>query len=344
MSQTLISNSFHTFEQSFLWIISVKTGNNVYLIYNVYFVNIVIKMLKFMKKTFFCLFSLFFATCHPPQYNTQSEPKQAFDWQGHRGARGLLPENTIPAFIKALDLGVTTLELDLAVSKDSQLIISHEPWLNHDICQNADNTPITKGEAEKRLLWKMTVAEIQKYDCGSRGNSRFPTQQRMRVFKPTLTEMVEEVKAYCHKKNRPLPYFNIEIKTQADYDELRTPSVKTFAQLVLAKIKQLKIYDKTCIQSFDPRALEAIHQLDPKITTALLIETQGTIEANLAKISFKPSIYSPYFKLVDKTVVDFCHSKNIRIIPWTVNEVTDMKNMIKLGVDGLITDYPDRIK
>jgi glycerophosphoryl diester phosphodiesterase len=165
----------------------------------------------------------------------------------------------------------------------------------------------------------------------------------MRVFKPTFAEMVDAVKTYCKEKNRPLPYFNIEIKSMPAWDEKFTPSVKTFAQLTLASIKRLKIYEKACIQSFDVRALEAIHQLDPQITTALLIETQGTIEANLAKISFKPSIYSPDFKLVDKNVVDFCHSKNIRIIPWTVNEVTDMKNMIKLGVDGMITDYPDRI-
>ena len=296
-----------------------------------------------MKKTIFCLFTLFFATCHPPQYNAQSKPKQAFDWQGHRGARGLLPENTIPAFIKALDLGVTTLELDLAVSKDSQLIISHEPFLNPDICQNADNSRLNKKEAEKKRIWLMTADEVRKYDCGSLGNPRFLTQQRMRVFKPTLAEMVDAVKTYCKEKNRPLPYFNIEIKSMPAWDEKFTPSVKTFAQLTLASIKQLKIYEKACIQSFDVRALEAIHQLDPQITTALLIETQGTIEANLTKISFKPSIYSPDFKLVDKNVVDFCHSKNIRIIPWTVNEVMDMKNMIKLGVDGMITDYPDRI-
>lgn len=301
-------------------------------------------MLKLMKKTFFCLITLFFAMCHPPQYSGQSKPKQTFDWQGHRGARGLLPENTIPAFIKALDLGVMTLELDLAVSKDSQLIISHDPFLNSEICENADNSRLTKEEAEKKRIWLMTADEVRKYDCGSLGNPRFPAQQRMRVFKPTLTEMVEEVKTYCRKKNRPLPYFNIEIKSQPTWDETLTPSVKTFAQLTLASIKRLKIYDKACIQSFDPRALEAIHQLDNKITTALLIENEGKIEANLSKISFKPSIYSPYFKLVDKNIVDYCHSKNIRIIPWTVNEVADMKNMIKLGVDGMITDYPDRIK
>lgn len=293
-----------------------------------------------MKITHFCLFFLMFTACRTPQYKNQKPP---FDWQGHRGARGLLPENTIPAFIKALDLGVTTLELDLAVSKDSQLILSHEPWLNADICQNADNTPIAKEEAEKRLIWHMTADEVRKYDCGSRGNPRFPTQQRMRVFKPTLTEMVEEVKAYCREQNRPLPYFNIEIKSQPEWDASRTPSVKTFAQLVLMHVKRLKIYDKTCIQSFDIRSLEAIHELDKKITTALLIENEGTTASNLAKISFKPSIYSPYYILVDKKMVDDCHAKNIRIIPWTVNEVADMKTLMKLGVDGIITDYPDRI-
>ncbi len=296
-----------------------------------------------MKKALFFIFILFFATCTPPQYSGQSNSKTSFDWQGHRGARGLLPENTIPAFIKALELGVTTLELDLAVTKDSQLVISHEPWLNADICQNADNTPITKDEAEKRLIWHMTADEVKKYDCGSRGNPRFPTQQRMRVFKPTLAEMVAEVTSYCKENKRPLPYFNIEIKSNPEWDESRTPSVKTFAELALTTIKRLKIYDKTCIQSFDPRALEAIHAMDKKITTALLIENIGTIEANLSKISFKPSIYSPYYLLVNKKVVDYCHTQNIRVIPWTVNDVTEMKALIKMGVDGLITDYPDRI-
>ncbi len=296
-----------------------------------------------MKKALFFVFTLFFATCTSPQYSGRSNSKPIFDWQGHRGARGLLPENTIPAFIKALELGVTTLELDLAVTKDSQLVISHEPWLNAEICQNADNTPIPKVEAESRLIWHMSAYEVKKYDCGSRGNPRFPTQQRMRVFKPTLAEMVAEVTAYCKENKRPLPYFNIEIKTNLAWDELRTPSVKTFAELTLAHIKRLKIYDKTCIQSFDPRALEAIHMMDKKITTALLIENEETIQANLSKISFKPSIYSPSFLLVDKKMVDYCHAKNIRVIPWTVNDVASMKELIKIGVDGIITDYPDRI-
>ncbi len=288
-----------------------------------------------MKIPVLCLFLGLLASCHTTQ--------APFDWQGHRGARGLLPENTIPAFIKALEWGMTTLELDLAVSKDSQLIVSHDPWFNSDICQNADNSRLSKKEGENRLIWRMTVAEIKKYDCGSLGNPRFLSQQRMRVFKPTLTEMVEEVKAYCTAHKRPLPYFNIEIKSQPAWDESHTPSVKTFAALAVAHVKHLKIYEKTVIQSFDPRALEAVHALDGGLRTAFLIENEGTVASNLSKLSFKPSIYSPNYVLVDKKTVANCHAQNIRVIPWTVNEVADMKALIKMGVDGLITDYPDRI-
>jgi glycerophosphoryl diester phosphodiesterase len=140
------------------------------------------------KIPFLLVTTLFFATCTPPQYKPQMGDKSPaptlvkadFDWQGHRGCRGLLPENSIPAFLKAVELGVTTLELDLAVSRDSQLIVSHEPWMNDVICLNADGSAVEKGEGEKLLIWQMTAEEVQKCDCGSRGNPRFfePSNRR----------------------------------------------------------------------------------------------------------------------------------------------------------------------
>ena len=178
--------------------------------------------------------------------------------KGHRGCRGLLPENSIPAFLKALDLGVTTLEMDLAVSSDNQLIISHDPWFNHDISTKPDGSPVTKAEEESLAIFKMTAAEVQKYDCGSRGNPKFPEQQKMAVHKPTISEMVAAVKQYCADKKRDLPFFNIEIKSQPKWDNQYTPSVSDFAALTVAEIKRLGIKEKTCIQSFDPRALEAV--------------------------------------------------------------------------------------
>jgi glycerophosphoryl diester phosphodiesterase len=276
----------------------------------------------------------------PPQYMAA---QNTFDWQGHRGARGLMPENTIPAFLKALDLGVTTLELDLAVSADNQLIISHEPWLNHEICSKADGTEVKKEEAESLAIHQMTAEELKKCDCGSRGNPRFPEQQKLFAHKPTLSEMVAAVKQYCTEKGRPLPYFNMEIKSQPAWDGKYTPSVSDFAKLVLTEINRLGIKEKTCVQSFDPRALEAIKQLDKSVTIAFLIENINSLKVNLKLLSFKPSIYSPYFKLISKKTVKKCHALGIKIIPWTVNELIDIQKIKSMGVDGIITDYPNRI-
>jgi glycerophosphoryl diester phosphodiesterase len=299
----------------------------------------------------FLLASVFFAACTAPQSKPVANEKMVastllkadFDWQGHRGCRGLLPENSIPAFLKALELGVTTLELDLAVSRDSQLIVSHEPWLNHDICLKADGSPITKEEAEKQLIWQMTAAEVQQCDCGSRGNPRFKEQKAMRTVKPTLRQVVEAVRKQADFLRKPMPLFNIEIKSQPNFDEKRTPSVPTFAKLVFNEIHALKIADRTCVQSFDPRSLEAIHQLDPKQTTALLVENTDGLAANLKRLSFSPTIYSPYYLLIGKTTVDSCHTSRMKIIPWTVNDTAAMRQLIDMNVDGIITDYPDRI-
>jgi glycerophosphoryl diester phosphodiesterase len=306
-----------------------------------------------MKNTviFVIIASIFIAACTTPQYKPQKAetnptptlPKADFDWQGHRGCRGLLPENSIPAFLKALELGVTTLELDLAVSRDSQLIVSHEPWLNNDICLKADGKPVSKEEAESQLIWKMTAAEVQQCDCGSRGNPRFKEQKPMRTVKPTLRQVVEAVRKQADFLRKPMPMFNIEIKSQPDFDETRTPSVFSFAKLVFDEIHALKIHKKACIQSFDARALEVIHRLDPNQMTALLVENDRGLAENLKRMTFKPTIYSPYFKLIDQGTVDSCHRQNLKIIPWTVNDTAEMRQLILIGVDGIITDYPDRV-
>jgi glycerophosphoryl diester phosphodiesterase len=281
----------------------------------------------------------------PPQYLTaqNQKPKPDFDWQGHRGCRGLLPENSIPAFLKALDLGVTTLEMDLAVSADSQLIVSHEPWLNGDICSKMDGSTIKKEESEELLLINMTADDIKKCDCGSKGNPRFKEQQPMKTYKPTLAEVVNEVKKYCAEKNRSLPYFNIEIKSQPDYDMKKTPSVFAFSKRVVEAITNLGIKEKTFIQSFDTRALENVKKIDPSVKLVFLVENELGVKKNLKKLTFKPDVYSPFFKLLTPKEVKCCHKKKIKVIPWTVNETLDIQSVINLGVDGIITDYPNRI-
>lgn len=263
-----------------------------------------------------------------------------FDWQGHRGCRGVMPENTVHAFLKALDYPeVTTLELDLAVSKDNRLIVSHEPWFNPAICRLPNGDSIPQRDTDKYLIYQMTAAEIRAFDCGSWGNPRFPEQQKLKTYKPALQEVVEAVRVL-----RPDMRWNIEIKTQPQWDGLRHPPVEEFARLVIAELKTLGIEKYATVQSFDVRALQAMHRQAPDIQLAFLIENVWSFDSNMDKLGFTPAIYSPYYLLVSKNMVRKCHSKGMKLIPWTVNDVESMRGMIRLGVDGIITDYPNRIK
>ena len=266
------------------------------------------------------------------------------DWQGHRGARGILPENSIPSFLKALEYPVKTLELDVAVSKDRQIIISHEPWFSHHICSKPDGSPVAPLEEKSLLLMNMTYDEIKSYDCGSRGNERFLEQQKMKVHKPSLNDMVQAVKSFCKINNRDLPFYNIEIKSQPEYYDTLVPNPKTYVALVLKEVKKLGIYNRCNLQSFDVNVLNEIRKQDAKIPVAYLVESINSLEENLNLIDFQPNIYSPYHISVNSELVQKVHSKNMKLIPWTVNEVERMKDLIDLGVDGIITDYPNRIE
>ncbi len=269
---------------------------------------------------------------------------QDFDWQGHRGCRGLLPENTVQAFLKALEFPqVTTLELDVAVSKNHELIVSHEPWMSEGICTKPDGSHVSKSEAMSLKIYGMTYDEIKQFDCGSRGNSRFPEQQPMKVHKPSLEDVVQAVRQYCAANNRTMPRFNIEIKSHPDGDGIFTPKIEDFAKLVVAELNRLKINELTCVQSFDTRAIQAVKRLAPALTIAFLVENKDGYEKNLQLLGFQPNIYSADHQLLRKKDVKALHKMGIKVIPWTVNDVKSMKKLRRWKVDGIITDYPNRI-
>lgn len=293
----------------------------------------------------FLLISLISA-CNNSQPTTEMETNNEikFDWQGHRGARGLVPENTIPAFLKALEYQVTTLELDVAISKDKQIVISHEPWMSHHITTKPDSTPVLIEEAQQLNLHQMMYDEIKQYDVGLRGNERFPEQVKMDVFKPTFSALVKAVDAYCEEKGRTKPYYNIEIKSHPTGDSLYHPIPSEFANIVLKEVKRLGLENRVCIQSFDPRSMMAIHQQAPEIVTAFLVENKEGIFKNLAKLDYQPQIYSPDYTLLSKSSIDSLHEKGMKVIPWTINEVPKMDSLIEMGVDGIITDYPNLIE
>ena len=267
-----------------------------------------------------------------------------FDWQGHRGARGLMPENTLPAFLKAMQFReVRTLELDLAVSKDGQLIVSHEPWFNPDICTAGPDAPDTTGRTHKghTALYQLTTAEIRSFDCGSKGNPRFPEQEKTAVYKPTLREVVEGIRLKYPDRQ---VHWNMEIKSSPEYDGILTPPVEAFVALVVKELRSLGLGSSVTVQSFDVRALQEMKRQAPEYQLALLVENLNGVKENLKKLGFTPAIYSPYFKLLSKKSIRKCHDKGMQVVPWTVNDVNDMRKLIRLGVDGIITDYPNLIE
>lgn len=263
---------------------------------------------------------------------------KGFDWQGHRGCRGWLPENTIPAFLGALEYPeIQTLELDLAVSKDKQLIVSHEPWFSSAICLKPTRDTFSEAEEKRFRIMDMTAAEIRNWDCGSRGNPRFPKQKKMKAYKPTLREVVLAVRAKYPNRN---PFYNIEIKSAPEYDGIFAPPPSEFAQLVYDELKALDLLEKANVQSFDERPLQALRKIDPALRLALLVENVRGFSKNIEKLGFNPDIYSPYYLLVNKKLVRKCHNHHIKLIPWTVNDSASAKRLLRLGVDGIITDYP----
>lgn len=265
-----------------------------------------------------------------------------FDLQGHRGARGIMPENTIPAFLAALDAGVTTLELDVVITKDNQVVVSHEPWMSDEICLKPDGTAISASESKTMNIYRLTYEEIKQYDCGSKANVKFPEQKRLKAGKPLLKDVIAAVEDHIKSYTQYEVNYNIELKSTKAGDGKYHPAPAEFSDLVYRLIDQYLPWERVVIQSFDFRILQHWHANYPSVRLAALIENSKSVEASLKDLGFTPSVYSPHYKLLSEGMVKELKSKKIRVIPWTVNETDDMKRLREWGVDGLITDYPNR--
>ena len=282
-----------------------------------------------------------------------------FDIQGHRGARGLRPENTIPAFLMALDSGVTTIELDVAITKDKQVVVSHEPWMSAEICLDPNGSVISKKDERKHNIYQMTYDQVKQFDCGSKGNERFTEQGKMKTSKPLLTEVIIAVENHIKNFSIYEVDYSIEIKSLPEGDKKFHPTPEEYSELVFSLVDQYIPLERLVIQSFDFRVLKYWHEKHPEVRLAALVENKKSVDQNLNDLGFIPSIYSPDFKLLTNESVEYIHTKTVlilevndkksskvitklRVIPWTVNEIDDMLVLKGMGVDGFITDYPDR--
>lgn len=293
--------------------------------------------------SFLVLAGLF--ACHSTRtaVNTGKMSSSSFDKQGHRGCRGLYPENTIPAMLHALGLGVTTLEMDISFTKDGKAILSHEPYFNHEITTKPDGSYVDEKEEKGLNIYQMTYDEVRRYDVGMKPHPRFPRQVKMKAVKPLLSDLIDSVKQYMMTARRPFPYYNIETKTLPIGDGIYHPRPEEFVDRLMAVIREKGIEDHVIIQSFDFRTLHYLHQKYPSVKTAMLVEADDKrdLAQLLSDLGFTPDIYSPAWERVHEGAVRDSHAKGMKLIPWTVNTAEKIKELKAMGVDGIITDYPD---
>lgn len=252
-----------------------------------------------------------------------------------------MPENTIPAMKNAVDLGVTTLEMDAVITKDGKVLISHEPFFNHDITTAPGGVAVTVQQEKLLNIYRMSYEETKQYDVGVKPYPQFPKQKRFPVHKPLLSDLIDSIEKYTKERSLAPMFYNIETKMNAATDNVFHPAPQEFVDLIMNVIKEKGIQNRISIQSFDFRSLQLVHKKYPGIQTAALVSNRKTFTQNLEDLGFIPDIYSPAFMLVTPELIKECHDKKIRIIPWTVNDKAKIEELKKWGVDGIITDYPD---
>ncbi|MFH1725331.1 MAG: glycerophosphodiester phosphodiesterase [Elusimicrobiota bacterium] len=264
-------------------------------------------------------------------------PSRRIEVHGHRGARAVLPENTLAAFAEALRVGVDVLELDLVATKDDVLVVSHDQEVNRTLCLGPGGKKV-RGPIPIRSL---TVNEVQSYDCGSLKNPRFPKQKPVPGERiPTLDEVFRMVLGSEHPAAKTVR-FNIETKIVPARPEL-SPTPGRFAKLVVDAVRKHGLAGKVIVQSFDYRTLAAVKELAPEIKIAVLISENLPDLPAIAE-ALGAEIISPNHRWITKEEVRRLQEQGVRVVPWTVNEEDDWIRMLEYGVDGIITDDPERL-
>jgi len=245
--------------------------------------------------------------------------------------------------LHGVELGARTLELDCVISADGQVVVSHDVYMSSDFMTKPDGTPVGKREEKEYALYKMSYDSIRRFQEGVRAYPKFPEQAPVKTHKPLLADLIDSVEAYVAAHHLKPVYYNMETKSSPDGDDVYHPKPERFVALLMGVIRSRGIASRVTVQSFDPRTLQVLHTTDPGQTTALLVENRDGFARNIERLGFTPTIYSPNYLLVNADLVKEAHARKVAVLPWTVNTEADMKAMSELGVDGIISDYPDRL-
>lgn len=264
---------------------------------------------------------------------------------GHRGCRGLLPENTLPAFLHALALGVDVLELDVVISADQQVVISHEPWLTARLGRGPRGEHLDARYERTHNLYQMPYATIRNCVVGEWPHPDFPTQQASLSYRPLLREMLRTTEAACVQLGRSPVGYSIELKSTLAGDGIFHPAPSLFTELVLAEVFAAGVQSRTTLLSFDLRILQAARQQVPGQRLCLLSETAVPASLLFQQLGFLPDVFGPDYHLLSPALMQELASAypTLRLVPWTVNNVEDLRQVLSWGVAGITTDYPDRL-
>jgi glycerophosphoryl diester phosphodiesterase len=287
----------------------------------------------------FLLFAALLVSCSAN--NKHKDTVTSFDEQAHRGGRGLMPENTIASEKNAIDYGCT-LEMDLQMSKDKKIVVSHDSYFNSDFCLTPEGDTMTKQDGYSRLIYNMPYDSVAKYDVGLKPHPGFPRQKKLHAVKPLLSVLIDSVEAYAKEKHH-VNHYNIEIKSNPKSDGKNYSTLEEYVDSAMKIIIDKGIEPRTMIQSFDIRALKLVHEKYPMVKISYLVgkADKKTAQGYMDELGFKPDIFSPEYSLVTKELVNAFHQQDVLVIPWTPNTAEEIQRLKDMGADGAITDYPD---
>jgi glycerophosphoryl diester phosphodiesterase len=273
-------------------------------------------------------------------------PLSSPEVHGHRGCRGLLPENTLPAFLHALALGVDVLELDVVISHDKQVVVSHEPWLSARLGRGPQGQLLHHAEERDYNLYQLSYPLIQGCTVGEWPHPDFPEQRPTLSYRPLLREVLQQVKVACQQLGRPAVGFSVEVKSSPAGDDIFHPEPTAFVDLVVAELQAAGVLFRTTLMSFDPRILQVARPAYPGLALCLLVEDELPTTATMfAELGFEPEVLGPDFKLLSAEIVQELRTMYpaLRLVLWTVNSLADLRLVRSWNVEGITTDYPNRL-
>jgi len=283
--------------------------------------------------------------CKSTKPMTAQQELPTFYKVGHRGTRGLMAENTIPSMIKAIETGANTIEFDVHITKDGQVVVYHDASFNPAYTTMPDGSEIPAASRSQYTFYKMDYSRIREFVIGEKPYAEFPEQQRIRSYAPLLSEMIDYLEAYTKAHHLPGVVYLLEIKSSAKTDGVEQPAPEEYIDKLMAVKNLQPLGKRLIIQSFDTRPLQVIHKRFPQITLGFLTYDKEIKPAQqLELLGFTPQFYNPFYQFTTPELLSLCHGKNIQVVPWTVQEAAEMKRLKAMGVDGIISDYAVRFK